>query len=111
RMLRLLIIAQVAMAFLLANGAVLFSAGYLTLLEENRNLDTDAVLAAQLALRGARYKDEPERVRFWYQLVERLQALPGVTKVAITSKLPLEGGSNTGGLVNDETYDPTKKRM
>jgi len=34
-----------------------------------------------------------------------------VTKVAITSKLPLEGGSNTNALVNDETYDPTQKRM
>ena len=28
-----------------------------------------------------------------------------------TSKLPLEGGSNTNALVNDETYDPTQNRM
>jgi predicted permease len=69
------------------------------------------VLSAQVALRGPRYKENADRVRFWYQLVERLQALPGVTKAAITSKLPLEGGSNTNALVNDETYDPTKRRM
>lgn len=50
-------------------------------------------------------------MRFWYALVERLQAIPGVTRAAITSKLPLEGGSNTNGLVNDEVYDPTQKRM
>ncbi len=50
-------------------------------------------------------------MRFWHHLVERLQALPGVTKVAITSKLPLEGGSNTNALVNDEVYDPTQRRM
>jgi predicted permease len=37
--------------------------------------------------------------------------MPGVAKAAITSKLPLEGGSNTNGLVNDEVYDPTKKRI
>ncbi|MCX6953928.1 MAG: ABC transporter permease, partial [Verrucomicrobia bacterium] len=43
--------------------------------------------------------------------VERVQAIPGVTKVAITSKMPLEGGSNTNGLVNDQVYDPTQKRM
>jgi putative ABC transport system permease protein len=34
-----------------------------------------------------------------------------VTHAAITSKLPLEGGSNTSALVNDETYDPTARRM
>jgi predicted permease len=111
QMLRSLIIAQVAMAFVLANGAVLFSRAYLQIIEENRTLDNEAVLSAQVALRGPRYKENADRVQFWYKLVERVQALPGVTKVAITSKLPLEGGSNTGALVNDETYDPTQKRM
>jgi predicted permease len=110
-MLRSLIIGQVAMAFVLANGAVLFSTSYAKILSENQLLDTDAVLSAQIALRGPRYKEDGDRVRFWYRLVERLQALPGVTKAAITSKLPLEGGSNTNALINDETYDPTQKRM
>lgn len=111
RMLRTLIIAQVALAFVLANGAVLFSGSYLKLLEENRLLATDAVLSAKISLNGPRYKEDADRVRFWYQLVERIQALPGVTKVGITSKLPLEGGSNTNALVNDEVYDHTKRRM
>jgi putative ABC transport system permease protein len=110
-MLRGLIIAQVALAFVLANGAVLFSTSYLKLVEENRLLDTDAVCTAQVALRGPRYKEDADRVRFWYALTEKLQALPGVNKVAITSKLPLEGGSNTGALVNDQTYDPTQQRI
>lgn len=110
-MLRVLIIAQVAVAFVLANGAVLFSRSYLRLVEENRLLDTDAVISAQVNLRSPRYKEDADRVRFWYQIVERLQALPGVTKAAITSKLPLEGGSNTNGLVNDEKYDPKQRRM
>ncbi len=111
RLLRALIVAQVALAFVLANGAVLLSRGYLKILEENRVLASDAVLSAQVALRGPRYKENADRVRFWHHLVERLQALPGVTKVAITSKLPLEGGSNTNALVNDEVYDPTQRRM
>jgi predicted permease len=110
-MLRLLIVGQVAMAFILANGAVLFSRAYLKLVEENRVLDTDAVLAAHISLRGPRYKTDAERTQFWYQLVERVQALPGVGKAAITSKLPLEGGSNTNALVNDQVYDPTQRRM
>ncbi|MEO6005677.1 MAG: ABC transporter permease [Opitutus sp.] len=110
RMLRSLIVAQVAVAFVLANGAVLFSTSYLKLMQENELLATDAVVSAQVALRGPRYKDDASRVRFWYELVERVQALPGVTSAAVASKLPLEGGSNTNALVNDETYDPTQKR-
>lgn len=111
RMLRSLIIAQVAVAFVLANGAVLFSRGYLKVVEENRLLANDSIIAAQVSLRGPRYQEDPARVRFWYDLVERMQALPGVMHAAITSKLPLEGGSNTNALVNDEIYDPTQKRM
>ncbi len=107
RMLRSLIIAQVAAAFVLANGAVLFSRGYMKIMEENQLLATDQVVTAQVALSGPRYKDDAARVRFWYELVQRLQAISGVTTAAITSKLPLEGGSNTNALVNDETYDPS----
>jgi len=111
RMLRSLIIAQVAVAFVLANGAVLFSAAYLKIMKENELLATDAVVTAQVALRGPRYKEDAGRVRFWYDFVERVRALPGGTHAAITSKLPLEGGSNTNALVNDDVYDPTQQRM
>jgi putative ABC transport system permease protein len=110
-MLRALIIAQIAVTFILANGAALFSAAYLKLLAENSALATDYVLTAKLNLRGERYETDEQRVRFWERLVERLEPLPGVTAVGLTSKLPLEGGSNTSALVNDEVYDPTQRRM
>ena len=110
-MLRGLIIAQVAVAFVLANGAVLFSTAYLKVVQENALLDTDQVITAQVSLNGPRYDEEAPRIRFWFDLVGRVQALPGVTKAGVTTKLPLEGGSNTNALVNDETYDPTQVRM
>jgi len=109
-MLRTLVIAQIAVAFVLANGAALFSASYFKILEQNRLLATDYVLSAKLSLRGDTYKENEARVRFWETLTERLGALPGVTAVGLTSKLPLEGGSNTSALVNDETYDPAQRR-
>ncbi|MCF3650084.1 ABC transporter permease [Synoicihabitans lomoniglobus] len=109
-MLRALIIAQIAVAFVLANGAALFSASYFKILEQNQSLSTDLVLSAKLNLRSDAYDDNEDRVRFWSKLTEHLQAIPGVTSVGLTSKLPLEGGSNTNALVNDETYDPTQRR-
>jgi predicted permease len=109
-MLRSLIIAQIAVAFVLANGAALFSASYFKIIGQNKLLATDYVLTAQLSLRGDAYKENEARVRFWSTLVERLGAVPGVTSVGLTSKLPLEGGSNTSALVNDEVYDPAQRR-
>jgi len=111
RMLRTLIIAQVAVAFVLANGAVLFSSAYMRILEENQLLSTDAVITATVSLNGDKYDKDETRVAFWYELIGRVRALPGVTQAAITSKLPLEGGSNTSALVNDEVYDPKIRRM
>lgn len=109
-MLRTLVIAQIAVAFLLANGAALFSASYFKIIEQNRLLDRDTALSARISLRGDKYKENDARVQFWQRLEERLAALPGVTSVGLTSKLPLEGGSNTNALVNDEVYDPAQRR-
>ena len=110
RMLRGLVIAQVALAFVLANGAVLFSQSYLKLVEDNQLISTDNVITVQIALHSERYKEEADRVRFWYELAERMRALPGVAEAAVSSKVPLEGGSNTHVLFNDERYDPTQPR-
>ncbi len=109
-MLRSLIIAQIAVAFVLANGAALFSTSYFKIIEQNKLLATDYVITARLSLRGETYKENEARVRFWTALTEKLSALPGVTAVGLTSKLPLEGGSNTNALVNDEAYDPAQRR-
>jgi putative ABC transport system permease protein len=109
--LRGLIIAQVAVAFILANGAALFSASYVKLLAANDQLATDHVVSGELALRGGRYAKKEARTQFCEQLAARVAALPGVTAAGTTTKLPLEGGSNTGILVNDETFDPTAKRV
>ena len=105
-----LIIAQVALAFVLANGAALFSASYMKLLEENSALSTEYVLTAEINLRGERYKERETRTRFWEQLAERAAAIPGVSAAGTTTKLPLEGGSNTDILVNDEVFDAAVRR-
>lgn len=110
-LLRSLVIGQVAMAFVLANCAALFSGSYYELLEENKRITTDRVLTAQITLQGDRYKEESDRILTWEALEQRLGALPGVTSAAVSSKLPLEGGNNTNGLVNDEVYDPSQRRI
>jgi predicted permease len=109
-LLRGLIIAQVAVAFMLANGAALFSASYARLVSANESLATEYVLSAEVNLRGDRYEKKETRAHFCEQLAERVAALPGVTAAGTTTKLPLEGGSNMDIMVNDEVFDPAAKR-
>ena len=110
RFLKGLVVAQVALALMLANGAVLLSVSYLNVLKTNKALDTEFVLSSEIVLDKAHYKTEVERNRFWGQLVEHVKTLPGVKAAAVTNKLPLEGGSSSGYLVDDQTYEPGADR-
>jgi predicted permease len=110
RLLRGLIVAQVAVAFALANGAALFSTSYLKILTANEGLATEHVLSAEVNLLGDRYETTEARTHFTDQLAERAAALPGVSAAGVTTKLPLEGGSNMNFLVNDETFNPAVQR-
>ncbi len=110
RFLRHLVTAQIAAAVVLGNGAILLFSSYVRVLQANRDLDTDQVVTADLSLRGDRYRQADVRQNFWQDLFDRVHTLPGVVSVAITSKMPLEGGSNSEILVDDEVYDPAIRR-
>jgi putative ABC transport system permease protein len=110
RFLRGLVVAQIAIGLVLANGAVLLSLSYLNVLKANRSLDTDYVLSTDLWLRGEAYQQKGSYTRFWDQLLEKVQSLPGVKTAAVTSKLPLEGGNNGSFLKDDEVYSPKLAR-
>jgi len=111
RFLRQLMVAQIAVAVVLANGGILLFVSYINVFKSNEILDTDQVISAEISLEGDKYSENESKLSFCDQLFERIGALPGVQKVAITSKMPLEGGSNAGFLVDDEVYDPAIKRQ
>ena len=111
RFLRQLVVGQITIAVVLANCGVLLFASYFNVFKSNRILDTEQVISAEVSLEGNKYNENEARLAFWDQLFDRIRALPGVQKVAITSKLPLEGGNNASFLVDDEVYDPTVQRQ
>jgi predicted permease len=110
RMLRVLATGQVALAFLLANGAVLLYASYRNVLHIPFAFDTEKVITARIALRGERYDDDGSKAFFWERLIDRLDGMPAVRGAGVTTKLPLEGGRNTQILVGGETYDSEARR-
>lgn len=110
RFLKGLIVIQIALALMLANGAALLSASYLNVLKTNKSLDTEFVLSSEIVLDQARYPTDEARNRFWNQLVGRARILPGVQSAAVTSKLPLEGGRNNTYLLDDWAYETGVER-
>jgi putative ABC transport system permease protein len=106
RMLRVLAVGQVAVAFLLINAAILLHTSYTNVLRIPFAFDAENVVTARIALQAERYDDDDRKTLFWTRLIDRLERLPGAERAAVTTKLPLEGGNNSQILVRDETYDP-----
>jgi putative ABC transport system permease protein len=110
RILGALVVGQLAIAFVLANGAGLLIVSYLNVFDVPRGFDTDEVLVAGISTNGPGYEETAQRVAFWDELIERVEALPGVEYAAATNKLPMNGGNNGSVLVEGETYDPEARR-
>lgn len=110
RYLRYLVGAQTAVTVVLVYAAILFTTSYLNVFKSNQALNTNRVLAAEIAPQGERYADIGSRVRFWNTLMDRVRALPGVEQAGLTTKLPLEGGNNFNVLIDDQKFDPTIRR-
>jgi putative ABC transport system permease protein len=84
----LLLIGEVALSLMLLVGAGLLIKSFLRLQEIRPGFNAHNVLIANLALPGAKYKDQ-QFVEFFRQLTERLEAAPGVQAAGGGINLPL----------------------
>ena len=84
-----LVVAEVALAVLLAVGAGLLLRSYDRLAHVPPGFDGNGVLTAQLSVPGSRYDSATKVIAFYSTLIERLGALPGVERVAATRELPV----------------------
>ena len=83
-----LVVLQFALTLVLLTGAGIFVHSLLLSLTANRSVPANQLMTARIDFPEDRYKDTDSRQRFYDQLLPRLQALPGVTHVAIASNLP-----------------------
>jgi predicted permease len=102
RWLRVLAAAQVAMALLVTNEAVLLFKSLRNVLTSPHAFDTRQVLTASLHLSEGEYRESQQRVRFWEQLIERAEALPQVECAAVANQVPLRGGGYRGFRLDGE---------
>ncbi|HEY1765986.1 MAG TPA: ABC transporter permease [Opitutaceae bacterium] len=90
-----LIVAQIALAFVLLAGTGLLEVSLKKAMDVNPGFRPDHVLTGEILLPWESYRDNPARLAFAERLLEKVQHLPGIDSVGIATSLPLEGMSNT----------------
>jgi len=88
-----LVIAEVGLSLVLLVGAGLLVKSFARLMDVSPGFDPDHLLTFNLALPSS--TDPAHQLAFYQQVLQRLQALPGVQVAGAVSRLPLAGGNST----------------
>jgi putative ABC transport system permease protein len=96
RLRSLLVVAELALAFVLLVGAGLMMKSLNRLLQVSPGFNAENLLTFNVRLPSSRFnEDEKATLAFHEQLIERLEAVPGVTGAGTVNILPLRGGNTT----------------
>ncbi len=86
-----LVVTEIAVTLVLLAGAGLALRSFVKLQQVETGFDTENVLTFQLRLFGKKYPDAKSVRDFYQQLIERLEAQPGVEAAGAVLIRPLEG--------------------
>jgi len=98
---RTLVLAQVSLAVVLLSGAALVTKSFTKLAHVQPGFDPAGVLSMDVILPNTRYRSFHEAGPFWYELIRRVEALPGVQHAGATEELPLADGFGCTGILTD----------
>jgi putative ABC transport system permease protein len=94
RLRSMLVVAEIALAVVLALGAGLLVRSFVAVLDVNPGFRSNNLLTMQVPV--PRTYDTPDKRRdFYRRLFARLEAIPGIVKVGGTTRLPLGGATST----------------
>jgi len=93
-----LVIGQVALSLVLLIGSGLFLRSLNNAQRINPGFTADKVLAARLNINLLRYT-KVQGQQFYGQVIERVEALPGVESASLARIVPMSGAGRTGGFV------------
>jgi predicted permease len=84
------IVAQIALSFILLSGAGLLGLSLQRVMVVSPGFQSDHVLTGQVLLAWADYP-EATRLKFFENLVEKLEGLPGVVSAGVVDNVPFSG--------------------
>jgi predicted permease len=99
-----LVAAEVALAVLLVAGATIFTRSVNRLYAIDPGFESADVVALDLVA-PTRVMAAPERASFFTQVIDRLQAMPGVSAAGVVTRLPLRDGGWQGTVTIEDRPD------
>ncbi|MEO8024984.1 MAG: ABC transporter permease [Bryobacteraceae bacterium] len=99
-----LVIAEIAIAFVMIAGTGLLLKSLSRLLDLNPGFDPSSTLSLNMSLVGPTLQKDEEVAAFNRQLLETLRSVPNVESAGLVSTLPLGGNSDRAGLHIKERY-------
>jgi putative ABC transport system permease protein len=94
RMRTALVLAEVAMSFVLLVGASLLIRSFNKLASVNPGVDTTNVLAMDLPMPPTQFTNSTMLTNYLSEVTETVRSVPGVRAAAITDRPPMEGYAN-----------------
>jgi putative ABC transport system permease protein len=113
RVRRILVVGEFAMALALLAGAGLAMHSFWNLTRVDLGLRTDHLLNFNLGQADGRFKDPAQIDTYYRKILNRIQAIPGVSAAAVVTGAPLLGTSDgmpfsiAGGRAIDQAQGPT----
>ena len=86
-----LVVAEVTLSVVLLTTAGLLMTSFVRVMRAEKGFRAPAVLAADLQIPAARYREDAQRNQFHRRMLERMAAEPGVLSAALITALPLQG--------------------
>jgi putative ABC transport system permease protein len=107
-----LVVAEIALAFVLLVASGLLMRSFYKLLDVDPGFDATNVLTAGLPINQQRHQDPVELDAYLSSINAAITAVPGVRQAAMTSALPLEGWgfSVPYSIAGREVVNPTNRR-
>src|SRR5205085_957859 len=92
RLRNVLVVLEVALSLVLLSGAGLLMRSFIRLQQADLGFNPENILVARLPFPRGQYKTTADKQRFYRQLLQRLDAIPGVAAATETTTLPPYGG-------------------
>ncbi|HKP86340.1 MAG TPA: ABC transporter permease [Blastocatellia bacterium] len=92
----LLVVSEIALSLILLIGAGLMIRSFVRLMNVNPGFNPQNVLTMQIFLPQSKYSQDRDRTAFFKQVINRVEALPGVETAGAITHLPLSGMEESG---------------
>jgi len=102
----MLVIGEVGLSLLLLISAGLLLKDFMRLRSNNIGVRPGGVWSTAIFLPEAKYREDQNQFDFSRSLLDKVKSLPGVESAALSTRMPLEGGSNGYVALRGKPFQP-----